>query len=47
MAPQITNFYTTDPTDWTDPAALALWAVIIIAVIAGVVIVILKESKIL
>jgi len=46
LAPQITTFFDTDTTGW-DAGSVALWGVIIVSVIAGVVIVILKQSGIL
>jgi len=46
MAPQITNFFATDTATWDD-GSVALWSVVVISVIAGVVIVVLKSSGIL
>ena len=46
MAPQITTFFDTDTSNW-DAGSVALWGVVIIAIIAGVVIVILKQTGIL
>lgn len=46
MAPQVTAFFDTDTTGWDD-GSVALWGVVIIAVLAGIVIVILKNAGIL
>jgi len=46
MVPQITAFFGTDTSTWDD-GSVALFGVIIIAVLAGVVIVILKNAGIL